>query len=643
MPLNLLTCDDACLSCVNRYKKKHDLKKGDLFQISCTGIPKNYVSPAISAIINEEDQSILSMLDPVEWAKQVLDWHCIDPDGSIWKRKTEESSLGSVTPYVDEAHSELIKLGKSAFNRPYQKEALQCSAKRRVMRWGRQLGKSEVLVIAILFAVCTHRDFNVIIVTPYQSQIDMLFKRLEGIIKNSAALSNSIKRNVKAPNFQIELHNGSCIKGFTAGTKSGGNADAVRGNTAQMLVLDEMDYLNSADIASVLSVITNYPNATVWISSTPTGKHEKFYEICHSPMYKEIHHPSTINPLWDKDVEAFFKGELTSIQYDHEILANFGEQEQGVYQGQYIDTAMDDYNYKDMKPETPWVFAIGVDWNDVKIGTTICVTGYNPISNIFKIFTREIVSREGWTQHAACQKIIDLNKKWNPKAIYVDQGYGQTQQEILRKYSWDSLQDPLRGPSHPDAKIRNILKGYDFGSKVEIKDLWTKQPIEKAAKPFLIENSVRRFETESLKFSKYDTQMEAELRGYIIDHITSTGQPVYKQGNEKVGDHNLDALNLSLVAFTLQMSSFGVVSYENGLAFTGNIGDGPPSMNQIPVSAASRPDMKRSVSVVSDRNPAHQSQMALWSWPGFERDMPRPTLGQNLRTTINGPPVRKKF
>jgi hypothetical protein len=651
--LNLLNCADECLHCVKKYKKKHDLKPGDQFQISCEGIPKNYIAPGLSAIMSDEDKAIFSMLDPVSWAATTLDWHCEDPVGEIWKRKTEEGTLGTVTPYIEELHSEKVLEGKSAYHRPYQKEALQCSSRRRVMRWGRQLGKSEVLVVAVLFAACTHKNFNVIIVTPYQVQIDMIFKRLETMIKSSKPISNSIKRNVKAPNYKIELHNGSQISGFTAGTKSGGNADAVRGQAAQMLVLDEMDYLGSQDVASVLSVITNYPNATVWISSTPTGKREKFYEICHSPLYKEIHHPSMMNPLWDEDLEAFFRGEFTSIQYEHEVLASFGEQEQGVYQNSYVTEAMDDYKYSDMKPSTDWIYAIGVDWNDVRIGTTICVTGYNPLQNEFRIFTREVVSREGWTQHAACQRIIDLNRLWKPRSIYVDFGFGGTQFEILKKVGWDAISDPQRGKTHPDSKLREIVKQYDFGSKVTIKDLFTKQDIDKAAKPFLVENSVRRFEQKTIKFSKYDIQMEKELRGYVVDHITSIGTPVYKQGNEKVGDHNLDALNLSLVAFTLEMSAFGVVVYDNTIAFSGNIGEhtdkvliGSPQPQQ---KINSKPSLQRTNVFspnFSSKNPSHNGREGgpqIWSWPGFDRDVPRSS--SNIRTNLRrtGPPSRKKF
>ncbi len=659
---NILASDPACTSCIKGYSKKHNLKSGDSFSIACHGIPKEYISPSVAeSVPPEELKSMISMLDPVTWAAEVLDWHCIDPDGSIWKRKTAEGSLDEVTPYIEENHAELVKQGKSAFNRPYQKLMLSCSSARKVFRLGRQCGKTETMAIAMLHAVFTHKDYKVILITPYQTQVEVIFNRLNKLIKSNTNLVNSLKRYVKAPNYRIELHNGSMISGYTAGTKSGGNADAVRGSKANELFFDESDLLSSADMASALAVITNYPDAKVWMSSTPTGKREKFYDACYSPLWKEFYYPSMVNPLWNANLEAFYKGELSSIQYEHEIHAKFGEQAQGVYQTKYVDEALHDYKYDNQKPDSNWQYCIGVDWNDVKIGTTIAVVGFNPENSAFRLVERHVVSRDGWTQHAACEQIIRLNAHWKPKWIYVDRGFGGTQLEILRKFGYDSLADPNKGRNHPDSKLARIVKPFDFGSKITTKDLFTKQDIDKPAKPFLVENSVRRFEQYQIEVSKYDTQLEAELRGYIIDHVTSTGIPVYIQGNEKVGDHNLDALNIALIAFTLEMSPFGKVNYDNTIAFAGQLGEKLPNnpiermaatnekQKHKPISRTDLIENKAGLLKQDNRQPsAHTNQTTgrrLWSWPGFESDKPRPQAGRSspLSNRYHAPPKRKNI
>jgi intein/homing endonuclease len=243
---------------------------------------------------------------------------------------------------------------------------------------------TETLVVSMLFSLFTKpgvpdsEGFTIIVVTPYQSQIDLIFGRMLELIRSSSITQNSLKRNVKAPTYTIELHNNSLIRGFTAGTKSGGNAEAVRGQHAHMLVFDEADYLSSGDMDAALAIITNYPNATVWMSSTPSGKRERFYEACYSKRYQEFHFPSSINPLWNENLEADFREQLTEIGYTQECDAEFGEQEEGVFQNAYVQVAKADYRYGDIEPHHSWTYTFGVDWNDTKNGTTINILGFDP-------------------------------------------------------------------------------------------------------------------------------------------------------------------------------------------------------------------------------------------------------------------------
>lgn len=676
MPIDLLQCDQACTGCVKSYKKKH--KDDPSFVISCKGIPLEYVPGKVLSILPEsEAKSALAMLDPVTWAAQVLDWHCLDIDGSIWKRKSQENTLPQGTPnyYDDPVEAEKrIAAGKSPFHRPYQAEMLRCTAKRKIFRIGRQTGKTETLVIAMLHALFTNKNFKILLLTPFSAQIEMIFARVEQFLNDNTLLYNSKKRMVKAPNYTLELYNGSYIRGFTAGTQSKGEAAQVRGQSANMLVFDEADYLSRADLDAALAVTINFPEATVWMSSTPSGKREKFYENSKSKLYKEFHFPSQVNPNWTDEMEKMFRDGLTDIGYKHEVLAEFGEQQEGVFQNAYVEQAMSyRYSYEGMKREKGWRYCIGVDWNDVKIGTTICVVGYSPFQQKFYVVERSIVKREGWTQLAACEKIIELNRKWWPDYIYIDRGYGSTQLEILHKYGHDSLVS--KGPQYVDSRLVNTVKAYDFGSQIEIRDLFSKQIVKKHAKPFLVENAVRHFEGNIIHFSHEDKQLEEELRGYIVDRVTQTGIPVYKQGNQKIGDHNLDALMLALVAFQLEFTELGKPKYNAHIAFSGKIGEvisSPPSVGDLVIrndfrmkerfqktAEEHKPDLQRMKNIVpedkliadpaTDKIPAANlnapsSRIGTWSWEGFERDAPppRPSFIKSIRKMMT-PPKRKKF
>ena len=616
MAINLTQCTQDCHSCIKAYSTKHRLKKGDKFKISCVGIPSNYINEATASQLQSPFSAEL-LFDPVRWAADVLDWHCLDADGEIWKRKDPEEYSAMMEKYPGRP---------SKYHRPQQAVMLRCSAKRKVFRIGRQFGKTETLVISMLFAMFTNQSFKIVLITPYQSQIDLIFKRLQELIEKNATLQNSVKRNVKAPQYTIELYNNSQIKGFTAGTKSGSGAAAARGQSANMLVFDEADYLDPADMDAAMSIITNFPDATVWMSSTPSGKRDKFYAVCHQPNWKEYHFPSYLNPNWNDELEETFRSVLTDIGYKHEVLGQFGEQEEGVFQVPHVEAAEFDYQYKDMKPSHNWLYCVGVDWNSPTIGTTICVTGFNPSTQKFMIVERQTVQRGGWTQLAACSAIAAMNRKWRPFAIYVDEGYGATQIEVLHKYGYDARIDPERGKKHVDARLPHIVKSFKFGSTIETHDPFTGVKIKKPAKGFLVESSVRRFESGDIHFPASDEKLKAELLNYIVKNVTITGQFVYGVNNESVGDHNLDAMMLSIVGFVLEKTSFGKPKLNETINFSDlDYGEERGEL-WMPVNKEEKPnrrDMVERHHPGSDRDVFEKQKkepLKPWSRPGWSSD-----------------------
>jgi len=406
------------------------------------------------------------------------------------------------------------------------------------------------------------------------------------------------------------------------------------------------------------------------MSSTPSGKREKFFDTCHSKLWKEYFYPSTVNPMWNEDLENMFREQLTELAFIHEIEAEFGEQAQGVFQNSYVEAAQRPYKYGDFARDPDWIYTMGVDWNDVQNGTTIAVFGYNPYQSRFTIVDKAVISREGWNQLEACQKVAEMNRLWRPKSIYLDAGYGGTQFEVLKKYGWDATHDKARGPNHPDAQLRYTLKQYEFGSKVEVRDLWTGQPVNRPAKPFLVENLVRRFESGDIVYPESDEVFTKQLLGYIIERVTPTGTPVFGASDEKVGDHFLDAVMLAAVAFTLEQTPFGKRIQSAAIAFSGKLGEktdalispgdlvikpdpgkrgaqrdkNKPSMNRTetsPVESILNPGA--GLPANNTANSSISGSIGLWNWPGFGHDKPRPTVRRIGRKKGQKRPSRKNI
>lgn len=428
---------------------------------------------------------------------------------------------------------------------------------------------SDSLAVKILHTMYFNANKRILVVCPYKSQAEEIITRVRAFINSNPSLQASVARDVSSPFYEIRFHNGSRLRAFSSGTKSGAEGASVRGQDADEIYIDEFDYLDDGDIKAIVAIVNTHPSVKLWASSTPTGKRSHFWRLClKSPTYKEFYHPGMDLPHWDQvadQIKADYAGQPDG--WNHEILAVFAEEGVSLFQHMYVDVALSHYKYTECKRDPSWAYGMGVDWNTTH-GTEICVVGYDRIGN-FKVVDAVNIPRQGWTQLAGIQAIIELNRKWEPKFIYADQGAGAVCIEVLRMHGHKSLPE---NPHGPDARLRNIVHAYDFGSKIEAHDPLTKQPIKKHAKPFLVENAIRFFEEQRIKISEFDTILREQLGNYIIKHRTVSGVPVYGQTDEKIGDHRLDAFMLALVSFKLEIGEFGKPTFDTHVAISQGFG-----------------------------------------------------------------------
>lgn len=205
---------------------------------------------------------------------------------------------------------------------------------------------TETMCVDGLFRSFKNKNHQTLIITPYENQVRLIFSRLKELIDGSPLLKDQIVKQTFSP-FLIEFKNGSRILGFTTGASSGSGAASIRGQKADYLILDEMDYMGKADFDTVMTIAAERDNIGVFCSSTPTGRREKFYEICTNPKlgFTEHYHPSTHNPNWGPKMEIEFKEQLSEQGYIHEIMAEFGVEQDGVFPKDKIDLAGTHMNY----------------------------------------------------------------------------------------------------------------------------------------------------------------------------------------------------------------------------------------------------------------------------------------------------------
>ena len=477
-------------------------------------------------------------------------------------------------------------------------------SKKLVLRLGRRLGKTDDMCVLILWFAYTqynkgpNNQYDIIIATPYETQIDLIFKRLHQLIEVSPLLGGLISRDVHH-NICFNI-NGvtSNILGLTAGANNAtGGANSTRGQRADVIILDECDYIGSNQVTNILNIRNEAPERIRLIcASTPSGKHEEYYRWCIGASKKyyptqddiknnrftgykteekavgegngwtEIYAPSNvnkellkINPDTLQTYLEDIRDELSEMRYVQEVMAEFGEEELGVYQKKYIYEAIKEGERLGYRYITKWskedreaylkrtqgqcIRILGVDWDKYAAATNMVCMEFDRfhqdadgrIVPLFKMLFRKEIARSDFTYVNAMNKIIELNDEYKFDWIAIDRGYGEVQLEMLHKYGFE----------HEETGLADKVIGYQFSQKIEVTDPYTRKKDSKDLKPFMVNNSVNLFEKGKIVLDPKDKTMIQQLEEYRVKSISASGKPIYTDENE----HAIDSMNLALLAF----------------------------------------------------------------------------------------------
>lgn len=428
--------------------------------------------------------------------------------------------------------------------------------------------KTETMCIDMLYNICTKPNFVCLVATPYENQIRLIFTRLKELIDCSPMIKKSITRCTSNP-YNVTLNNNSRVIGFTTGASSNSGAASLRGQKCDALYLDEMDYMGDSDFDTIATIAAERPDITMFISSTPTGARKKFYECCTNKElgYKEFHFPSSCNPNWCPEMEAEFRSQLSDQGYVHEIEAEFGSEEAGVFNKDDIDAATQiefyAYNKLDMIQErkcrenqcfpnmylysedNPAPFnlfrCVGIDLDKYQASSSIIVLDYLPELQMFKVIKRFEIPKAEYSYDATFNTILQMNKIYNPAWIYCDRGSEEYFIERLHIY----------GKEHPETGLHNKVKGWQFANVIDIEDPVTHQIQKKPMKSFMVNQLSIAFERHRMMLSPFDDLVHKQLIDYTVERTGKNNQPIFTSENE----HFVDALGLAYLAFVLEFTS----------------------------------------------------------------------------------------
>jgi replicative DNA helicase len=550
----------------------------------------------IIEILRAQDPETVKQINRIEWVFKNKLNHITWKDGSpVTERPLTNYELSLLVDEPFEVDKELLDAGISveqqrqihiskdtcvwgknflgAETRVYQTLILRDPSLRKVLRAGRRLGKTFSMALYLIHYSYTHKDGRSLVIAPMKTQVELIYQEILRLASKNEIVSSSITRKVTSPQFMIQFSNGSTIRFFTSGMRSGGKSDVARGQEAHVIVLDEMDYMHADDLDALYAMLQktaeDQPDKVLIGASTPTGRRERFWEWCTSnTRFKEFWFPSYCNPYFSKDQEAEFREEYSESGYRHEIEADWGEDAEGVYPRKYVDKAFMDPGWK-YYPEIQSArsfFTIGVDWDKYGAGTNIvvlevCNENYEDerFRGKARVAYREEIPKSEFTLTKGVNRVVELNEIFEPKHIYVDRGFGEVQVELLHKY----------GVENPSSKLRERVKGVSFGENIEVRDPYTKLPIKKEIKPYMVDNLRQYLEKESIVFPAEDEELYMQLISYVVVKTTSSGRPVFEAGGSAV-DHAHDGLMLALLAVTENYGSLHKVNFASNTASFSN-------------------------------------------------------------------------
>lgn len=515
---------NMCKNC-----QREQIRKYGEITIKCSG-PKDIsvLDQNIVANMNSDElDEIKQAMSPVYWAEKNIDVNQQDPTKRL---------------YV---------------NRWYQSMQITCSASKKAIRCGRRSGKSYGLGIDISNRLVQNSNYQILVVTPFLSQAKELANVVKKILRSLGdtigTWDDLVERSVTSPYQEIQMKNGSTFKAFTAGND---NANAVRGQGAHLIIIDEADFLTQEAFDSITAILMDKPNTEIICTSTPMGE-GLLYKFANSKDYKEFHFPSFCIPHYNDDMDKEFRNSLSMMAYIQEIMAEFGLSDNSVFDTDLVNRSTligtSESLHNVITNRNRYIVSLGCDWNADKVGTRICVIAYDKIEHKVIIANLSNVRREGWTQVAAIDKIVELNRLYTPDYIYVDEGFGEANVQQLKLIAVNLFG---KVPAdHPDLKLRDVVP-VNFSSTLELRDVMTGEIRKKYFKNFIVETTKRALETGLLAFKDpISAPIVEQMKNYIIKSRAANGRETYEAKSQEIGDHDLDAFMIALAGLQLNENS----------------------------------------------------------------------------------------
>ena len=373
---------------------------------------------------------------------------------------------------------------------PLQRAIVDSTARRKVVNAGRRAGKTQMFAVHAIEAML--RGQKVLLSSTSQDQADIFWQRIKSWSApiHPYAYKNETKRVLEFAGGRIRV-------------KTGSDADALRGEDADLLILDECARLDPAAWYEVGAPMLADRDGSAVFSSTPNRKNW-FYLLYQrakadeTGRYAAWHFSTHANPYISAAAVAELSADMTADMYRQEILAEFLDSGGEVFRN-VLECATE-------QRQQPYAgrFVFGLDWAQRVDSTVIAVLDAD---------TRCMVDMErfngvSWALQRG--RVAALYEKWKPERIYAES---------------NSIGSP-----NIEALIAEGLPVIPFETTA-------------TSKPPLIESLALAFERSELRILEDDVLI-GELSAYTRKVSAATGRSQYS-APEGMHDDTVIALALA--------------------------------------------------------------------------------------------------
>jgi hypothetical protein len=385
----------------------------------------------------------------------------------------------------------------AAFEANYIQELILTSKRRfNVIRVHRRGGKSYAFAVLALYYALTIEACEILVIGPAGNHVENIFNTLREFVRVNEWIAPHKIGDKQSPQ-QLKFDNGSRITGLTTGARSKGKGMGIRGQGADIILVDEAAYLDEGDWPSLIPIMKGDENRRfpprVYIASTPAHTRGYYYEFCTNPRMKKAWHEIHVSieknerllkekPEFIEEARALCPSEL---DWQKEYLAEFPEMGEGVFPKSMVEKAAKDFTYEDHRTavvrqnqtqQDPATRTMGVDWdkyNKDGHGPNIVILEATH-DNRYRVILREEIKQSEFTLGNAVNRIIELDMIYQCTWIFVDRGYGEYQLEELQKRGLakkvvghtfvDSIECPLPGGGMEKKRFKqamiSVLRGW---------------------------------------------------------------------------------------------------------------------------------------------------------------------------------------